>query len=479
MLFNSLEFLVFFPIVIAFYFLIPDRFRWILLLIASYYFYMCWNYKYVVLLLFTTVVCYSCAIWIYRTNIRAVKISLLVFTLLVYLGTLFFFKYFNFFGGVINDIFRKFNIFYTIPAYQYLLPVGISFYTFQALSYTIDVYRGEIKPQYHFGKFALFKSFFPQLVAGPIERATHLLPQFSEKHEFSYVNFRDGIVLMTWGFFKKVVIADRVSEYVSLVYNNAHNYQGMHFLIATLFFTIQIYCDFSGYSDIARGTARIMGYELMVNFRMPYLSKSIREFWQRWHISLSTWFRDYFYISLGGNRVPIWRHYLNTFLTFLISGLWHGANWTFVIWGGLHGFYMIFAMWTKSIREKINTFLGLSKVPVLHNLMQTIITCFLAIFAWIFFRAKNLSEAVYIIKSIAHLKAVKDINLFYFKADMAISIVLILFLFIVDIYEDRHALSEKLKLSPVYLKWSLLTVMICSIFILGKWEQIDFLYFQF
>jgi D-alanyl-lipoteichoic acid acyltransferase DltB (MBOAT superfamily) len=440
---------------------------------------MCWNYKYIVLLLFTTIVCYSCAIWIYKTKIRGVKVSLLVFTLLVYLGTLFFFKYFNFFGEVINNAFQKFNIFYNIPAYHYLLPVGISFYTFQALSYTIDVYRGDIKPEYHFGKFALFKSFFPQLVAGPIERATHLLPQFSKKHEFSYVAFRDGIVLMTWGFFKKVVIADRVSEYASLVYNNPHSYQGLHFLIATLFFTIQIYCDFSGYSDIARGTARIMGYDLMVNFRMPYLSKSIREFWQRWHISLSTWFRDYFYISLGGSRVSKWRHYLNTFLTFLISGLWHGANWTFVIWGALHGFYMIFAMWTKSIREKINIFTGLSKAPALLSLIQILITCSLSIFAWIFFRARNLNEALFIIKSMTHLQPVENINLFTFKADMALSIFLILFLFIVDIFEDRHSLSDKLKLSPVYLKWTLLVGMICSIFVLGKWEQIDFLYFQF
>ena len=235
MLFNSLEFLVFFPIVVAFYFLLPDRFRWILLLIASYYFYMCWNYKYVVLLLFTTIVCYVCAIWIYKSKNRSFRIFLLVFTLCVYLGTLFFFKYFNFFGNTLNVIFQRFNIFYKIPSYQYLLPVGISFYTFQALSYTIDVYRGNIDPEYHLGKFALFKSFFPQLVAGPIERAGHMLPQFSKKHKFDYANIRDGVALSLWGFFKKVVIADRVSEYVNIVYNNPHSYEGLHFLIATCF----------------------------------------------------------------------------------------------------------------------------------------------------------------------------------------------------------------------------------------------------
>lgn len=479
MLFNSLEFLVFFPMVVALYFLLPNRFRWILLLIASYYFYMCWNYKYVVLLLFTTIVCYACAIWIYKTRHRYLKVSLLVFTLFIYLGTLFFFKYFNFFGDVINTAFQKFNIFYKIPAYNYLLPVGISFYTFQALSYTIDVYRGDIKPEYHFGKFALFKSFFPQLVAGPIERATHLLPQFSKEYTFDYARIRDGIALTIWGFFKKVVIADRVSEYVNIVYNDPANYEGLHFLIATLFFTIQIYCDFSGYSDIARGTAKIMGYDLMVNFRMPYLSKSIREFWQRWHISLSTWFRDYFYISLGGNRVSKWRYYLNLFLTFLISGLWHGANWTFIIWGGLHGFYLVFAIWTKSIREKINDFLGISRVPYLQNLLQQLVTCVLAIFAWIFFRAKSLGDAWYIIKSMLHLHPVEKINLFNFQADMVLSIILIIILFVVDILEDKHSLSFKMKQLPVYVKWSLLVGTVLAIFILGKWEQIDFLYFQF
>jgi alginate O-acetyltransferase complex protein AlgI len=479
MLFNSLEFLIFFPIIVALYFAIPSRFRWVLLLIASYYFYMCWNYKYVVLLLFTTIVCYSCAIWIHNTKSRWVKISLLVFTLCVYLGTLFFFKYFNFFGDTINSLFQKFNIFYRVPAYHYLLPVGISFYTFQALSYTIDVYRGEIEPQYHFGKFALFKSFFPQLVAGPIERASHLLPQFSKEFTFDYARIRDGIVLTLWGFFKKVVIADRVSEYVNLVYNNPHSYQGLHLLIATFFFTIQIYCDFSGYSDIARGTAKIMGFDLMVNFRMPYLSKSIREFWQRWHISLSTWFRDYFYISMGGNRVSKWRYYLNLFLTFLISGLWHGANWTFIIWGALHGFYSVFAIWTKSLRERINSFTGITKFPVFFNLWQTIVTCALAIFAWIFFRAKDLNDALYVIKSIGHLNPVEKINLFKFPIDLSISILLIIVLFIVDILDDKNILTRKLRLSPLYLKWSLLGLMVLSIFILGKWESIDFLYFQF
>jgi len=406
--------------------------------------------------------------------------SLLIFTLVVYIGTLVFFKYFNFFGESINVIFQKFNIFYQLPAYSYLLPVGISFYTFQALSYTIDVYRNEIKPEYHLGKFALFKSFFPQLVAGPIERASHLLPQFSKKFDFDYGRIRDGIALAIWGFFKKVVIADRVSEYVNLVYNNPQSYEGMHLLVATFFFTVQIYCDFSGYSDIARGTARIMGYELMLNFRMPYFSKSIREFWQRWHISLSTWFRDYFYISMGGNRVSKSRYYLNLFLTFLISGLWHGANWTFVIWGALHGFYSVFAIWTKSIREKFNQSVGIARFPFALNLAQTLITFVLVVFAWIFFRANSLADALYIIKSIGQLAPVEQINLFTYPADFALSIFLIIILFIADMMEEKISFSENLlRRSPVFLKWSLLAAMILSLFILGKWEDIDFLYFQF
>lgn len=479
MLFNSLEFLIFFPIVVALYFALPNRFRWVLLLIASYYFYMVWNYKFVFLIFITTFINYLSGIGIVKAKSKALRIFYLSFGLIVSFGILFYYKYFNFFGDSFNSLFEQFNIACKIPAYNLLLPVGISFFTFQTLSYTIDVYNGRQPVEYHFGKFALFVSFFPQLVAGPIERSTNLLPQFYKQTHLSYENFRNGVVLALWGFFKKVVIADRLSEYVNLVYNNPADYQGMHFLVATLFFTVQIYCDFSGYSDIARGTAKIMGYDLMINFRMPYLSKSIREFWQRWHISLSTWFRDYFYISLGGNRVAKWRHHLNIFLTFLISGLWHGANWTFVIWGALHGFYQIFGIWTKPLRSRFNAFIGLSKITWLDNFLQTIITCALAVFAWIFFRAANFNEALYIIKGIWHIQSVEKLNLFTFQADMYLSIVLIAVLFIVDLLEEKRRFSERLKLSPVYMKWIMLAGIVFSILVLGKWDQVDFLYFQF
>jgi len=334
MLFNSLEFIIFFPIVVGLYFIISPRFRWILLLAASYYFYMCWNYKYILLILFSTVVDYFAAIAMSRTSQKKFKKVFLVASLFSNLGLLFFFKYFNFFSGSINAVLDQFNVFYNVPYYDYLLPVGISFYTFQTLSYTIDVYKGKQKPEYHFGKFALFVSFFPQLVAGPIERSVNLLPQFSQTFKFEYARIRDGIILMTWGMFKKVVIADRLSEYVNEVFNNPESYDGFHNILATLFFSFQIYCDFSGYSDVAIGAALVMGYHLMKNFNRPYLAKSIGEFWSRWHISLSTWFRDYVYIPLGGNRVNISRLLFNLYITFLISGLWHGANWTFAIWGG-------------------------------------------------------------------------------------------------------------------------------------------------
>jgi len=370
MLFNSIEFIIFFPIVVAAYFALPGKFRWILLLIASYYFYMCWNYNYIILILISTFIDYFAGLGMGKTKVQLKKNLLLILSLTANLGLLFFFKYLNFFSVNLNAFFDQINIFYNVPQYDYLLPVGISFYTFQTLSYTIDVYSGKKEPEKHFGIFALYVSFFPQLVAGPIERSTRLLPQFYKHYKIDYVRIRDGVLLMVWGFFKKVVIADRLSEYVNTVYNNADNYGGFHDIIATFFFGTQIYCDFSGYSDIAIGSAMVLGYDLMLNFRRPYLSRSIKEFWSRWHISLSTWFRDYLYIPLGGNRVVKWRWYYNLFITFLISGLWHGANWTFVVWGALHGFYLLAAIVTNNWRNKMSDTIGLSSLRHLNNFIN-------------------------------------------------------------------------------------------------------------
>jgi alginate O-acetyltransferase complex protein AlgI len=477
MLFNSLEFIIYFPIVVAFYFAISPRYRWILLLIASYYFYMCWNYKYIILIITSTIIDYIAGIHISREKVRWRRKSYLLLSLLTNLGLLFSFKYFNFFGDSLNFIFDKINVMQHLPELNVLLPVGISFYTFQTLSYTIDVYKGVKEPERHFGKFALYVAFFPQLVAGPIERSTRLMPQMHMHFKFDYERVKNGILQMCWGFFKKVVIADRLAEYVNLVYNNAGDYGGTHYIIATVFFAFQIYCDFSGYSDIAIGSASIMGYNLMRNFKRPYLAPNIREFWQRWHISLSTWFRDYLYIPLGGNRVVKWRWYYNLFITFLISGLWHGANWTFVIWGALHGFYLVFAIWTANIRKKINGFIFGDKVA-LHNIVQVLITVLLAWFAWIFFRANDIGDAFLIIKNI-FTASTGPLNLFTFKADFFIAVVLIVILVVIEILEERIQLYEKLQKFGKPLKWLLLVLIILAIVILGKWESVDFLYFQF
>ncbi len=481
MLFNSLEFLVFFPIVIAGYFALNPKYRWILLLLASYYFYMCWNYSYIILIMLSTVVDYTTGILIHKSQNKKRRKSLLLLSLATNLGLLFFFKYFNFFGDTINFFLDKFNIFYNVPAYDYLLPVGISFYTFQTLSYTIDIYNGKQKPEYHFGRFALFVSFFPQLVAGPIERSVNLLPQFRQNFAFEYERVKNGLFLMAWGFFKKVVIADRLSEYVNLVYNNPESHEGMQNILATLFFSFQIYCDFSGYSDIAIGAAMVMGYSLMTNFRRPYFALSIREFWQRWHISLSTWFRDYVYIPLGGNRVIKWRWYFNLFITFLVSGLWHGAEWTFVIWGALHGFYLIFAIWTDKLRLRANQLLGITKIPWVYQLSQILVTFVLVYFAWIFFRANNTTDAFLIIKKhFIFTGEGSNINLFTFSKDLWVAIASITILIVIESLEEYKGLSTVMRnrLSrPV--KWAILSVIIAAIILMGIWQEADFLYFQF
>lgn len=334
MLFNSFAFAIFLPIVFCLYWALPHKYRWSLLLVASYYFYMSWNPKYVFLIFFTTAVSFFAAILLEKATDKKKKKFILYISAILCLGVLVYFKYFNFVSQSIVDILRAVSINLNPITVDVLLPVGISFYTFQTLSYVIDVYKGEIKAEKHFGYYATFISFFPQLVAGPIERTKSLLPQIKKLHEFNYDQATYGLKLMTWGFFKKLVIADVLSKFVQIVYESPHDFKGFSLVLASFFFTIQIYCDFSGYSDIAIGTAKLLGINLMTNFKNPYMSASIKEFWSRWHISLSTWFRDYVYIPLGGNRVDRFRHSANLLITFLISGLWHGANWTFVAWGG-------------------------------------------------------------------------------------------------------------------------------------------------
>lgn len=334
MLFNSIAFMIFLPIVFILYWILPHRYRWIFLLVSSYYFYMSWDAKYIILILFTTGVSYFAALLIESQESKVRKKIILSSAVLFCLVGLFFFKYFNFFSESIMVLLKCFEIPVKPVLLKLVLPVGISFYSFQTLSYIIDVYRGKAKAERHFGVYATFISFFPQLVAGPIERTENLLPQIKQKHTFNYDMSIYGLKLMLWGYFKKLVIADAIAQYVDPVFAMPSAYGGIDFFIAASFFTIQIYCDFSGYSDIAIGTAKLFGINLMTNFKSPYFSTSIQEFWSRWHISLSTWFRDYIYIPLGGNRCSKLRHSFNLLITFLISGLWHGANWTFVLWGG-------------------------------------------------------------------------------------------------------------------------------------------------
>lgn len=348
-LFVTPQFAIFFMLVLSIYFILPHKWRWILLLLSSYYFYASWEVAYLGLIIFSTLVDYLAGYYLGKISQEKdfPRKLLLGLSLAVNLGVLFIFKYYNFFAGSMSEFLHIFGQEPDFLTLNVLLPVGVSFYTFQSMSYTIDIYRGKLQPETNFGIFATFIAFFPQLVAGPIERATNMLPQFSKEHDFDYVRVVEGFRLILWGAFKKVVIADRVAVVVNSVYTAPDQYSGLSLILATLFFSIQIYCDFSGYTDIAIGVARVMGYDLMLNFRQPYFAKSVQEFWQRWHISLSTWFRDYLYIPLGGNRASFGRYLLNIMIVFVVSGLWHGANWTFVIWGFLHGIMMVIEAITK------------------------------------------------------------------------------------------------------------------------------------
>lgn len=482
MLFNSFRFLIFFPIVVILYFGIPHKYRWILLLAASYYFYMCWKAEYLLLIIASTLVDYYAGLRMGKIPEKEKRRFYLILSLSVNLGLLFTFKYFNFVNESLRQAFQYFNIMYHVPTLKVLLPVGISFYTFQTLSYTIDVYRGDREPERHLGIFALYVSFFPQLVAGPIERSTRLLPQFFEKMEFDYQRVKDGLLLMAWGFFKKVVIADWVAIFVNRVYSNPELYPGLPSIVATYFFAFQIYCDFSGYSDIAIGAAQVMGYRLMLNFRRPYFSKSIGEFWKRWHISLSSWFRDYLYIPLGGNRVKRARMYGNIFIVFLVSGFWHGANWTFIVWGGLHGAYLLISRWTAQWRNRLHQISGLAKIPKVHRIIKVVITFHLVLFAWIFFRAKSIGDAFLIIGNLFtrfNVSALFSINGFGVQ-HFALSIVSILVLIAVELFQRNHNIRLWLSARPVIMRWAIYYGLIIYILLFGAYDNTnEFIYFQF
>jgi len=444
--------------------------------------------EYIILIMVSTIIDYYAGIKMGESQNVATRRRYLILSLISNLGILFAFKYFNFFNDSIRTMFNHFNIFYGVSMFRVLLPVGISFYTFQTLSYSIDVYRGIKKPEKNLGIFALYVSFFPQLVAGPIERSTRLLPQFFEKHDFNYARVTDGLKLMLWGFFKKVVIADRLAILVNTVYNSPSNYTGFPLILATVFFAFQIYCDFSGYCDIAIGGAQVLGFNLMDNFNRPYFSKSISEFWKRWHISLSTWFKDYLYISLGGNRVVKWRWQFNLLLTFLISGLWHGANWTYVIWGGLHGFYFMFSIWTNKIRKNITNFIGINKFPRFYKYTQVLTTFSLVCFAWIFFRARNVNEAFYVVihifdgfGSMLNIKGIGSnfTGLGFGRYDYLVAFASIGFMQLVHLIQRhgriRHMLSER----PTWMRWTFYYLLVMWIVLFGVFNKSQFIYFQF
>ena len=469
---------------VAIYFGMPHRYRWMLLLAASYYFYACWRLEYLTLIIASTVIDYFSGIQIGKSQTIKRRQFFLCLSLFVNLGLLFTFKYFNFFNDSLRLAFDQFNMLYAVPELKVLLPVGISFYTFQTLSYTIDVYHGKRPPEYHPGIFAVYVAFFPQLVAGPIERSTRLLPQFFEKHGFDRQRAVEGLKQMLWGFFKKVAIADRLAYYVDIAYNNPGDQSGLSLLLATYFFAFQIYCDFSGYSDIAIGAAKIMGFELMTNFKQPYFARSIREFWQRWHISLSTWFRDYVYIAMGGNRVKktsTW--YRNLMITFVVSGLWHGANWTFIVWGGLHGAYLVFSIITKRIREAIAKFIRLDRSPALLDIWKVFVTFHLALFAWIFFRANNLGESFLIIQKIAvslfgGLSLLAQIPHTFFADQVRDIGIILLVLAIMNVYDWVRWRGFKLLKNPVFSTLEV-SFQFWFIAIFGMFNNQQFIYFQF
>lgn len=466
MLFNSLTYLLFFPLICIIYWSILPQYRNIILLIASYYFYMSWEPAYAILIIITSLSTWGCALLIDKNEEQ--KKLIIALCIIINLFILFTFKYFNFAIDTITSTMSYTGFRLYIPHSDFLLPVGISFYTFQCIGYIIDVYRKDIKPEKDLITYALFVSFFPQLVAGPIERAKNLLPQFHTRHSFDGDSFIDGLKMMIWGFFMKLCIAGNVAPYVDAVYNNVPNHNGTSFLLATFFFTFQIFCDFGGYSLIAIGTAKCLGFKLMQNFNHPYLSLSVKEFWRRWHISLSSWFSDYVYIPLGGSRCSKIKHYRNLMITMLTSGLWHGANWTFVCWGGLHGLSLI----CNSYYSK------LTKKRVIAPIIVRIVFTFSFIsLAWIFFRANSITDALTIIHGIFTNQGS------LFKGDGIPSLILPLFMIGIllckEIKDEYHLKISLMHNTNPWISIPSSAMVIIIILLCAEFNSGQFIYFQF
>lgn len=502
MAFTSFRFLIFFPCVFLLYYALPSKYRKYMLLAASYYFYMCWRADFIFLILFSTCIDYFCGLGIekHRENRRMTN-ALLGVSMCMNLGLLFFFKYLNFFGQSLNAVFRFIAIPFSVPMLNIILPVGISFYTFQTMSYTIDVWRGNMKAEKDFVTFALFVSYFPQLVAGPIEKATNLLPQLKVEHPFSYENATYGLKLMAWGFFKKLVIADRLGAlFVDPVYNDLGKYSGGMILLATAAFAIQIYGDFSGYSDIARGCAKTMGIDLMVNFRNPYLfSTSIAKFWKRWHISLSSWLNDYVYLPLAIKIRQIMAKgkyqnnkylpsYIATIVTFFLSGLWHGANWNCVVWGMLYAIFRITGSATLKKRNQIYRKLKVNTKSGWFKAGQTLVTFMLVCVTYIFFRANSIGDALFALSHCLNgivtpltgeagfAAQLLDVS----EAWLLLTVMMLLLLLLFDWMNEKHDMIQIVSSWPVAVRWTVyIGFMFMLLIMIPKVLGMPFIYFQF
>lgn len=498
MLFNSIDFLIFLPIVLVIYYIIPMKYKHIWLLISSYYFYMCWNAKYALLIFASTVITYLSGIlldkvektWPDVNDIGKYKKLILALSFVSNLGILFYFKYINFTLDIVTRVLSKMNISMNVPVFDVILPVGISFYTFQALSYSVDVYRGEVAPEHDFFRYALFVSFFPQLVAGPIERSKNLLTQLREPRKFDFGYAFDGILLMLWGFFLKIVLADRIAIFVDTVYGDCEHYQGIYLIVATVLFAVQIYCDFSGYSSIAMGTAKLLGIELMDNFNAPYLSTSVADFWRRWHISLTSWFKDYLYIPLGGSKKGSLRKYFNKMIVFMLSGLWHGAQLTFVVWGAINGLYQVIGEILMPIRKKVSDIIGINRNSEGFYALSAIATFALVDFTWIFFRADSLGRAIYIIKSILNTENIWTLfdgslyNCGLDEKNFRLMVIAVIILLIADILKRKGIRVREIILrQDGYIKCLVVSFSILLIMVFGKYgpayDAVNFIYFQF
>ena len=478
MLFNSIEFALFIPIIFILYWFVTNKnlkLQNLLLVVSSYFFYGWWDWRFLSLIAFSSIIDYIIGIKLKKENNVTKRKILLIVSIVVNLGFLGFFKYYNFFAQSLADAFTLLGHPLKISTLKIILPVGISFYTFQTLSYSIDVYRKKIEPTKNIVAFFAFVSFFPQLVAGPIERATNLLPQFYQKRVFEYNKAVDGLQQIIWGLFKKIVIADNAAVYANDIFTNYNDYSGSTLFLGAIFFAFQIYGDFSGYSDIAIGTARLFGFNLRKNFAFPYFSRDIAEFWRRWHISLSSWFRDYLYIPLGGSRGGILMKIRNTFAIFIISGFWHGANWTFIIWGFLNALYFLPLLLSKQNRNNLNTVAHNKYLPNYKEIFQIGLTFFITLIAWIFFRADNIEHAfLYIQQMFSH-------GFFSSPKEFPTEIYYLLTFFIVTEWihrEKEYGLQLNSEKIPIFSKWIIYYVIIFLIVRYGGEPQ-EFIYFQF